>query len=391
MSLKVLHIIDTLGMGGAETWLMELLRLWHRNGIGQMDFVATSGQRGVFDEEAEQLGARVHYVRYGRRNLPAFARAFRQVLREGGYDAVHDHQDYASGWHFMMGGRVLPKVRVTHVHNPAYQIEMNYGVTLARRITARIGKRLVALHATHIAGTSRQVIGEYGFDALRFAHIPKRALHCGFDPARFCGDRAACRAAMIGEFGWRQDAKIVLFAGRIDHSPDPAHAQAQKNAGFAVDVAIAAARQDSSVCMVLAGALSPAVPVLEARIAEAGLAGRIVFAGMRRDIEQLMAGADVLLFPSRGEGLGMVAVEAQAAGLPVLASSAVPRECVVVPGLVRFRELSDGAGAWADDLLALAERKDDTEASNRMVAGSAFAIWNSADALEVLYREGRLC
>ena len=185
MSPKVLQIVDTLGMGGAETWLMEVLRLWHVSGAGRMDFLCTSGQRGLFDEEAEALGARIHYVPYGRRSLPAFVRDFRRVLREGGYDAVHDHQDYASGWHFAFAGSALPAVRVTHVHNPSYQIEMNYGVTLARRMTARIGKALVARHATHIAGTSRQLIGEYGFDTPRFAHIPKAALHCGFDAGWF--------------------------------------------------------------------------------------------------------------------------------------------------------------------------------------------------------------
>ena len=391
MSINVLHIIDTLGMGGAETWLMEVLRLWARQGRGRMDFVATSGQRGLFDEEAERLGARIHYIRYSRRSLLAFARAFRKVLREGAYDAIHDHQDYASGWHFLLGGTALPKVRVTHVHNPAYQIAMNYGVSPARRITARIGKFLVARRATHIAGTSRQLIGEYGFYTAQFAHIPKGALHCGFDPARFLQDRVAARAALIGEFAWGDEAKIVLFAGRIDDSADPAHPQAHKNAGFAVDVAIAAAKRNAAVFMLLAGATSPAVAALEQRIADADLAGRIIFAGVRRDIEQLMTAADVLLFPSRGEGLGMVAVEAQAAGLPVLASSAVPRECVVVPELVRFRVLAEGAESWADDLLELSAQPRDVQSANRMVAASPFSIANSAGAMARLYAKGQLC
>ncbi len=390
-SPKVLQIIDTLGMGGAETWLMEVLRLWHANGAGRMDFLATSGQRGLFDAEAEALGVRIHYVPYGRRSLPAFARAYRRILREGGYDAVHDHQDYASGWHFALAGSALPAVRVTHVHNPAYQIKMNYGVTLARRMTARIGKLLVARHATHIAGTSRQLIGEYGFDDPRFAHIPKGALHCGFDPGRFIGNRAAARAKIAAEFGWGSDARIVLFAGRIDQSPDPAHPQTHKNAGFAVDVAIAAARQDRTLRLLLAGAPSPAAPVLEQRIADVGMAGQIVFAGIRRDLDELMIGADALLFPSRGEGLGMVAVEAQAAGLPVLASSSVPREAVVVPELVRFRDLADGAHAWAEELLSLAAMPRDAAGANRRVARSPFAIGHSAKALASLYAGGQLC
>ena len=391
MSIKVLQIIDTLGMGGAETWLMEVLRRWAGNGAGQMDFLSTSGQRGFFDEEARKLGGTLHYVPYGRRNLPGFARAFRRILREGGYDAVHDHQDYASGWHFLLGGAALPKVRVTHVHTSAHVFAANHAASPLRRLTAQLGKRLVARHATHIAGTSRQLIGDYGFDTPAFSHIPKGALYCGFDVARFLGDRPAARAAVCGEFSWPADVRLALFAGRIDPSPDPSHSHAQKNAGFAVDVAIAAARQDSRLCLLLAGAPSPAVALLEHRIADADMAGRIVFAGLRRDIDWLMIAADALLFPSRGEGLGMVAVEAQAAGLPVLASSAVPREAVVVPELVRFRDLAAGPGAWAGELLALAAMPRDAAAANRKVAGSPFSIDHSANALARLYAAGQLC
>src|ERR1700687_5184377 len=200
--IRVLQIIDSLGMGGAETWLMEVLRLWSRSEVCRIDFLATSGNPGIFDEEAQRLGAQVYYVRFGRSHLPRFAKQFRQLLREGRYHAIHDHQDYASGWHFLMGARALPPVGFAHVHNPAYQIRNNYGVTLSRRFTARVGKALVARYSTHITGTSWQAIAEYGFDASRFRRIPKAALYCGFDPARFLGDSLPAKAHVCHEFGW---------------------------------------------------------------------------------------------------------------------------------------------------------------------------------------------
>jgi glycosyltransferase involved in cell wall biosynthesis len=388
--IRVLQIIDSLGMGGAETWLMEVLRLWSKNKVGRIDFLATSGNPGIFDEEARRLGAQVHYVRFGRAQLWRFAKQFCQVLREGRYHAIHDHQDYASGWHFLMGAAALPAVRVTHVHNPAYQIRNNYGVTLSRRVTARIGKRLVARYATHITGTSRQVIAEYGFDASPFRRIPKAALHCGFDTARFLGDSTSSKTSIRHEFGWSEDTKIILFAGRIDQSLDLGHPQNHKNSGFAVSVGIECARRDPRMCMLLAGAPSPAVPDLEQRIIASGLEGRMRFAGIRKDIARIMLASDVLLFPSRGEGLGMVAVEAQAAGLPVLLSDAVPRECVVVPELVQFQRVEAGEAVWADDLLQLAKRPSDILGANQKVAASAFSIASSADALLRLYSEGTL-
>jgi glycosyltransferase involved in cell wall biosynthesis len=115
------------------------------------------------------------------------------------------------------------------------------------------------------------------------------------------------------------------------------------------------------------------------------LEGRIRFVGIRKDIERFMLASDALLFPSRAEGLGMVAVEAQGAGLPVLASSEVPSECVVVQELVRFKDVEDGVAAWADDLLQLAGQPRDMQDANQRVAASAFAIEKSSRALVKLY------
>jgi len=387
--VRALQVIDTLGMGGAETWLMEVLRRWARSGEAFMDFLVTSGAEGVFDAEARALGARLHYLRYGRRSALSFGQAFRAILAKGRYDAIHDHQDFSSGWHFLMGAGALPPVRVTHVHNPAYQIRNNYGVTASRRIVASIGRGLVRRYATCVTGTSRQVLSEYGFDAPAFARIPKAALHCGFDTARFDGDREVARAAVREEHGWPAASPLVLFAGRIDQSAELDHPQNHKNSAFAVCAALACLRICPGARFLFAGAPSPAVAILEQRVAAQARADHFAFVGVRRDIERLMLASDVLLFPSRGEGLGMVAVEAQAASLPVLASTAVPRECVVVPELVRFLDLAQGEDAWGGAIAALLANPPRVDGANERVAASAFGIAQSAAALRRLYETGR--
>jgi glycosyltransferase EpsF len=351
-----------------------------------MDFLVTSGRAGVFDEEAQQLGAQIFYVPFRRNHLIKFTREFRCILSAGGYDAIHDHSDYVSGWHYFLAGRHLPSVRITHVHNPSYQIKTNYGVTFVRRLTAVMGKQLVARYATHIAGTSRQLLEEYGFYSPRFGSIPKGALHCGFGPQRFLGEPEIAKSRLCEEFGWPTDSRIILFAGRIDRSADPTDSQTHKNAPFAVEVGIESCRKNSRVRMLLAGELSPAVPTLQRRIDARKCSGKIVFAGIRRDIAHLMLGSDLLLFPSRGEGLGMVAVEAQAAGLATIASTSVPRECVVVEELIRFLPLSDSPVEWSNvalDVLRAPRPKPDK--FNEAVTSSDFTIENSARKLLELY------
>ena len=79
------------------------------------------------------------------------------------------------------------------------------------------------------------------------------------------------------------------------------------------------------------------------------------------------------------------ASEAQASGLRVLASDAVPTECVVDPALVRFLPLTAGASAWAETLLEVINlSKPDQISSNARVEASRFSIATSArDLLEI--------
>jgi len=389
-SMKVLHVIDTLGMGGAETWLMELLRLWARRGSGQMDFLATSGNPGIFDEEARALGARIYYLKFGRANLGRFVADFRKLLRSGAYQAIHDHQDYASGWHFLAGTGTLPPVRVTHVHNPWLHMEANYAVSPSRRMAAALGKQFVRRISTHICGTSAQALRQYGFDPDGIASPAIAVVHCGIAIEKFNAPRETDRSAVLREFGWSPDAKIALFAGRLDRALEIDHPQNHKNSWFAVNVARVAHNRDPSLRLLMAGAGDAVRKELERRIGNWGLGERIRLIGVRRDMPRLMRAADALLFPSRQEGLGMVAVEAQAACLPVLASTAVPRECVVIPDLVDALPLSESAETWADALLrAMAKSRPSLERCRSLLEASGFSIENSARRLEAIYWPGR--
>ena len=384
--LRVLQVIDTLGMGGAETWLMELLRFWSKTGQVQMDFLLTSGNFGLFDEEAANLGAKLFYCRYGRGQLNRFTRAFHKVLREGMYDAIHDHQDYTSGWHFLMGVRGLPSVLIAHVHNSKNHITANYAVSPRRKLSTSIGRRLLNLLATNVCGTSAAILREYGFEPGRIHRPPVSVAHCGFKVDRFNDHREKDRRDVREELGWPAETKIVLFAGRLDRAMEFDHPQNCKNSWFALNVMKLATERDSSVCLIMAGAGDEMRTRLEEVVAGWGLSRQLRLVGVRYDLPRLMRAADVLLFPSRQEGLGMVAVEAQAAGLPVLASTGVPLECRVIHELCQFVPLDRSLHAWVETLLSIMERpKCSIERCREAVQSSPFSIENSAAILESVY------
>src|SRR5262249_18730937 len=267
-----------------------------------------------------------------------------RILRSRQYHAIHDHQDYASGWHFLMGAGALPLVRVTHVHNPWAHIAVNYNMNWSRRLTTFAGKKFVTRFATHVCGTSESILRRYGFVPSESKRPAISVVHCGIDVKKFNAPREADRQSVVREFGWEQDAKVVLFAGRLDAALQFDHPQNHKNSWFALNVLRFAVQRDSSVRLLMAGAGDAQRNELERHIQVWGLRDNLRIIGVRRDIGRLMRAADLLFFPSREEGLGMVAVEAQAAGLPVLVSDAVPREAIVIPELVTSVSLSDPIG-----------------------------------------------
>jgi glycosyltransferase involved in cell wall biosynthesis len=389
-SIRVLQVLSNFGIGGAETWLISLLRHFKENATPggcevKTDVFLTHGFRDRLDEEAEALGARLIYARYSRKTLPSFITNWRKTLAEGSYDAIHDHQEFTAGWHFLFGAGHLPPVRIAHLHN-AMSHQESYGCSSARRAAIRIGNRLIAGQATHLLSTSRQLITEQGFDDLRSArHLNKMAVYCGFDPERFMLASAEVRAQLRSEFALNPHAKVMLFVGRLDSDMD--ESKNVKNPTFCLEVALECVRRDPDFVCLLAGGGEAMRTRLQERVSSWGLADRILLIGPRPDVPVLMAGADLLLFPSLAEGLGMVAVEAQAAGLPVIASDAVPSECRLIDGMVDFLPLAAGAEYWADKVMEkMKQTKPDARAANRAVVASPFSIDNSAKKLLQIYR-----
>lgn len=389
---RVLQVFSSLGVGGAETWLIALLKYLNSGQDDlpvrlKFDICLTGEGKEHFDDQAEALGARLFYIPFSRKNVLPFIRDFRRILIRGGYQAIHDHQDYIAGLHFMFGAGHLPPVRIAHVHNPLYHRKA-YSHDYLRRLTVSSGKRLLRRYATHILGTSRQIISEYGFDELASNSVTLGAAHCGFDVTRYLGDYRQLHADLCQEFGWDESVRIILFVGRLG-SPEVEYQglkMSHKNPVFALDVAKACIAKDARVRFLMAGSGGAKRRELEASISSSGLSEKIRLLGVRSDIPRLMGGSDLFLFPSLAEGLGMVVVEAQAAGLSVLASDTTPKECVVLPDMLVFKSLASSPVDWADAALGLINRKRlDSFICNNAVRESPFFIGNSAANLQKVY------
>ena len=88
---RVLHIIDSFGAGGAETWLLATVKYLKANpNLNlQFDFLATSGEVSLFDEEIREQGCKIFYVKYSFRSLSSFRANLKSILLSNQYDAIH--------------------------------------------------------------------------------------------------------------------------------------------------------------------------------------------------------------------------------------------------------------------------------------------------------------
>ena len=106
----------------------------------------------------------------------------------------------------------------------------------------------------------------------------------------------------------------------------------------------------------------------------------------------MLGSVDTFVFPSHHEGLGLALVEAQAAGLPCIASSSVPEEATVVPKLITRLPLAAGPAAWAEAIAEIRKRPMTVprQAAYQQVAASNFNIATNFAQLKEFYERGRL-
>ena len=384
MQKRVLHIIDSFGSGGAETWLLACVQYLdqHPELNMQFDFLASGDKKGIYDDAVIGYGCKIFYEKYSLQRFFKFRKRFKEILVQNKYIAVHDHQDFVSGWHFLAGGSALPPVRISHLHNP-WNFVKNYVTSPLRWFSFRMGRRLMAWKATHITGTSNAVMDEYGYNRSPYKKKRVAPAYCGFDVKRFSFDPSA-KEKICAEFNWERNVRIALFAGRIG-TPGYEKALNQKNPSFALSVAKSLVVSGESWKFIFAGFKGVQGEAMEDEVRASGLDQHIKFAGIRNDMPVLMSAADVLVFPSLWEGLGMVTVEAQAAGLRTIASLDVPEEAFVAKELAKRISLDKPANEWSEEIIRFCASPLDRNAYLDKMEASGFSINNSVQRLIDLY------
>jgi glycosyltransferase involved in cell wall biosynthesis len=376
MSLKVLHVLSALGQGGIEKWLVdvtpEMQRLYGTE--VQIEFLTFFSSGGYYQSRLEEMGCRVGHCQLVWMRLPSFVLRLAAHLRQGRYDVVHCHADYLSGLILPVAHMVGARTRICHVHNTHLPFQERRPVL--RHLAGRLLRRLSVCDGGFCLGCSPAAIDSY-LAGLKHK-MRNRFYACGIPCENYRTAVNMEKRNLRQSLKWPDRSKVVLHVGR--HSE-------QKNLFYLMEIFARILRRDGNALFVQAGS-GLLTPALQDKARELGISERVRFLGSRDDVPQLMRAADIFLFPSLYEGLGLVLIEAQAVGLRSLISDVIPPEVEVVKGLVHRLPLTEPAEKWADRAQQLMELPlPDAQESLNLVEASPFSITNSARALMALYIE----
>jgi glycosyltransferase involved in cell wall biosynthesis len=362
----ILQVVGGMNFGGVETWLMHVLRHIDRERF-RMDFLVHTAQPCAYGEEIQKLGSKIIPC-LGTSRPWRYARNFRRALKEHGpYEVVHSHVHHFSGFVVYLAHRAGVPVRITHSHSDT---SLNDGrATTLRTGYLQLMEHLIRRHATTGIACSRKAAASL-YGAAWQNDNRWKVVYCGIDlePFRQPVDRAEVRR----ELNIPEDAFVLGHVGRF-HEP--------KNHTFLIDIAAEVARREPNMRLLLVGD-GPLRPQIEAKVACLGLTDKVIFAGFRSDVPRLMKGAmDLFVFPSRYEGLGLVLIEAQAAGLPCVYSDTVPAEADVVKSNICRLSLQASLNQWSSLITATFRERNQ---SLQHFTACAFDIQNNIKILEYI-------
>ena len=368
-SIRILQILHSLKVGGAENWLRYLFR-YIDTGKYKIDILVHDNRNNITKEFIEK-GARIIYCPFDKYPW-IYARNLTRYLNQyGPYDVIHSHLSSA-GLHLFLAAHVGIPIRIAHCHtNDA--LELKHGKTI-RHVKLKAMQFLTKRYATAGFAVSQQAMNRYGTDWSSDRRW--KVFYCGIDLVPFHEETNL--KSIRNELGIPRDAFVVGHVGRFDYL---------KNHSFMLEITNKLLEINPNSRLLLIGNGPLYTEVIE-RAKQLGISEYVIFAGMRGDVPRLMKGAmDVFVLPSLSEGLPLVLMETQAAGLPAVITDSITEEVDIIKPLINRLSLGDSPDKWCKALISAYQDKEfaDNKDPLNTMKKSKFNIKKSSELLMSMY------
>lgn len=338
--IRILQVVGSLGYAGVEAVVMNYYRHINTEKV-QFDFISCSPNKQRYDDEIIDRGGRIFRLPSRNRSPFSYMRELRKLIKANNYNCVHIHQNSAS---IAMDAIVAKfcgvKTIIGHSHNISCNVLWQH----------YLFKPIVNWFVTHRFACSKEA-GVWIFGKRKDVVVLNNAI----DAEKYQYNetvRNECRKALGVEENY-----VVGFVGRLHE---------QKNLFRFLDICSAIKKKKENIAAVIIGE-GPQEQELKEYARKVGMGAQTLFLGRRDDVPSVMMAFDTFLFPSVYEGLGLVAIEAQATGLSCVVSDMVPAPNLT--GYVIKLSLDDDNDVWSDAIIQLRGLSNREEATEYISAG----------------------
>lgn len=363
--LRVALMLESDGPGGAEVMLLHLAEELRRRGhsvlpVGPRDgsgWLAERFRERGFESATFSLSAPID---------PGCWRRLVSLLREQRIDVVHSHE-FTMG---VYGGLAANSLSLRHV------ITMHGGRYYSERWRRRAALGWAARRSAALVGVSDATASDL-----------RRTLPAVADRVRVvpngipvvAGDRAGTRARL----GLRDEERLTLAVGNL--YPVKGHDVLLRAFATIATTSI------GSVWRIAIAGRGESEGFLRQLATELGIGDRVHLLGLRSDVPDLLAAADLFVLPSRSEGLPLALIEAMGASLPIVATNVGGIAEVVTHDVDAMLVPPEEPAAMAAALARLmgdASRRQALGSAARLRATGTYGVRSMCDRYEVLYGAG---
>lgn len=362
--IRVAQIMGKWVGGGVEAVVINYYRHIDRDKV-QFDFICDDDSTRIPTEEIEKLGGKVILI-------PPYQKVFKyhktlkKVLQEGQYKIVHSHINALSVFSLWAAKSAGVPVRIAHSHSTSNKKE--WKKTLLKNILRPFSK----VFATDYFCCS-ELAGRWLFGNKTYDQGKVYLLNNAIDVDKFRYDEKI-RREKRKELNIKDNQLVIGHIGRFVQ---------QKNHDFLIDIFNEIHKQNKNTILLLAGD-GPLKENIQNKVKELELEKSVQFLGQRSDANELYQAMDAFVLPSLYEGLPVVGVEAQAAGLPCFFSTDMTKETKILD-TTQFIKLTKNSKEWAVKILKelkVFKRQDITV----KITNNNFNMKNEAEKLEHKYQ-----
>ena len=354
--IKILYILGAFSSsGGVESVVLNIYKNIDRSKV-RIDFVLFNGLDHSRKKVLEEYGCKIYFIDRFRKGIIKFIYNTYKILRSGRYDVIHTHINEIGLFSAIAGMLACTPVRICHSHNTSFRNE---------KLVPYL-RFLFKIFSTHLFACSK-VAGI----ALFGANAKITVLNNAIDAKRYSFNamvRANVRKSLDIE-----NKFVIGNVGRLSY---------QKNHSFILEIYKRIVQNHKNTVLLLVGN-GELEEEIKSKAAQLGIDNNIMFLGARDDVNELLQAMDVFLFPSHYEGLPVILIEAQSAGLPCLVSDAVTNE-VQITDLVEFISLHKSTDYWVDAVLKYSKDYERKNTFNT-IKNAGYEVRSSVKNIQELY------